>query len=100
MTFLNVRLRQTSFSKCYLLSSLFILEYVVYFMECSLYVGLYKNSPVVIFNGTFSFPQMSVENVAFEALNSVVSRQSMGKPMINKSLITPAVTELFFQGTN
>lgn len=39
-----------------------------------LYVGLYKNSPVVIFNGTFSFPQMSVENVAFEALNSVVSR--------------------------
>lgn len=54
----------------------------------------------VIFNGTFSFPQMSVENVAFEALNSVVSRQSMGKPMINKSLITPAVTELFFQGTN
>lgn len=54
----------------------------------------------VIFNGTFSFPQMSVENVAFEALNSVVLRQSIGKPMINKSLITPAVTELFFQGTN
>lgn len=63
-------------------------------------VFLYENSPSVIFNGTFSFPQMSVENVAFEALNSVVSRQSMGKPMINKSLITPAVTELFFQGTN
>lgn len=97
MTFLNVHLRQTSFSKCYLLSSQFILEYVAYFMEK---VFLYENSPSVIFNGTFSFPQMSVENLAFEALNSVVSRQSMGKPMINKSLITPAVTELFFQGTN